>query len=110
MKLIAENTRSADKGDKYVHEVRMWVHEEDVDGRWVAKGLAAGQRGGWEAGCTYAGVPLASAMAAAAGLASCLLLSRMVPYKIFCAPMMLRSKQTDIINESQQNKKSLLTA
>ena len=38
MKLIAENTRSADKGDKYMHEVRMWVHEEDVDGRWVANG------------------------------------------------------------------------
>jgi hypothetical protein len=83
VKLIAENTRSADKGDKYVHEVRMWVHEEDVDGRWVAKGLAAGQRGGWEAGCMCAGVPLASdsATAGVAGLSSCLLLSRMVSYK-----------------------------
>lgn len=33
VKLIAENTSSPDKADKFVREVRMWVYEEEVEGR-----------------------------------------------------------------------------
>lgn len=35
VRMIAENLAEEGRADKFCRDVRMWVYEEEVEGRWV---------------------------------------------------------------------------
>jgi hypothetical protein len=103
VRLIAQNVASPSKADKYVREVRMYVYEEEVEGRWVGGEGSGGSAGAavdfWAARCS-SGVQL-----------PVLVLGwnmRPLPWRppLPLAPHNLASRKlTELINERHENVK-----